>query len=606
MESSVPWHMLRHNAANRYPRRIICFDTEARIHEYKTFERQSFRLAAASYDRMLPGSLDVTDSEQMVFMEPAHLWEWITSKTKPKTRTVCFAHNLAYDLRISDGLRLLPGFGFKLEFITLDSNRCVARFKRGTATLLLCDTASWLPASLERIADRAGIKKVPLPKQSDPETDWTKRCAVDVDITRAAILRILTWLERNNLGNFRLTGPAMAMGAYRHRFLPRCGLLVHKDEDALAAERTAAWAGRCEVWRHGEVAGPLYEWDFRLAYLTVARTASVPVRLRGVTEHMSVPNLRRLSKHRAILCECEISTDVPIVPAKLNGGVGWPIGNFKTTLWDHELLRAADAGAIVSIRRAYVYMRYPALAEWASWLSDCLAPDGLAVDSLERLMLKDWARSLIGRFGARWPIWSKVAKLPESDLRLIPYIDHESGDTGAYLQNGHDWLEKTGMVDAPDAMPAIMGYIMSLSRMRLWDVMQSVGLENVVYCDTDSVVMTEEGHRKLVDIFPNTRPEDLIHKAEHKAGLFLGPRQVRLGTELRVAGLPKNALQRGPRSFEAVVWEGLAEGIRLGHPNEVRVYRRAVQVRGKDRRRRHLADGLTAPFVLTEPVESLS
>lgn len=596
--------MLRHNAANRYPRRIICFDTEARILERKTYERQTFRLAAASYDRILPGSLEPADTERMVFFEPEHLWEWITGKTKPKARTVCFAHNLAYDLRISDGLRLLPRFGFKLEFLTLDSNRCVARFKRGSATLLLCDTSSWLPTTLERVADRVGIKKVPLPDQSANETEWANRCSIDVDITRAAIVRLLVWLERNDLGNFRLTGPAMAMGAYRHRFLPRCGLLVHKDQDALAAERTAAWAGRCEVWRHGEVAGPLHEWDYRLAYLTVAQTASVPVRLRGVVDNMTVPNLRRLSRHRAILCECDVETDTPIVPAKLNGGVGWPVGKFQTTLWDRELLLAASLKARVSIRRAWVYMKYPALSAWASWLLDLLALDGLRPDALERLMLKDWARSLIGRFGARWPQWEKVAKLPESDLQLIPYIVHETGETGAYLQNGHDWLEKTGMVDAPDAMPAIMGYIMSLSRLRLWDAIKVAGEGSLVYCDTDSLVVTDEGHERLLVKYPPGNSEGLIHKATHKAGLFLGPRQVRLGTELRIAGLPKNAIQRGPKSFEAVVWEGLAEGIRLGRPNEVRLTRRAVTVKGGDRRRRHLAGGSTAPFVLSGDKES--
>src|SRR5215472_8899099 len=125
---SRPWHFIRHNKANRYPRRIVCFDTEARIKVTSKFERQTFRLAVASYDQLDSETLEPIQSEQQGFMEPGHLWEWIASKTKSKTRTVVFAHNLSYDMRISDALRILYSLGFELSFLTLDSNRTVARF----------------------------------------------------------------------------------------------------------------------------------------------------------------------------------------------------------------------------------------------------------------------------------------------------------------------------------------------------------------------------------------------------------------------------------------------------------------------------------------------
>jgi hypothetical protein len=241
-------------------------------------------------------------------------------------------------------------------------------------------------------------------------------------------------------------------------------------------------------------------------------------------------------------------------------------------------------------------MRWPALTDWSNWLLSALDTSGLPPDDLMRLMLKDWARSLVGRFGSRWPQWDKVATLPDSKLELLPYLDKETGETGAYLQNGHDWFERSGYVEAPDSMPAVMGYIMAEARCRLWRVIQNVGLENVVYCDTDSIVTNALGNYSLITNWDESGRGNLLCKAEYKRGLFLGPRQIQLNTELRVAGLPKTAIQKGPRSFEAVLWEGLPESIRSGHPSEVRIYRRHVTIKGTDRRRKHLPGGCTVPL----------
>ena len=167
---SRPWHFIRPNEANRYPRRIICFDTEARIRTNTKFERQTFRLAYASYDQLDGQTLEPIKSEQSAFFEPEHLWEWAAGKCKSKSRTIVFAHNLSYDMRISDALRILYGLGFELTFLTLDSNRTVARFKRKGASLILVDLSSWFPATLEKVGGLLGIKKVPLPSQDATET----------------------------------------------------------------------------------------------------------------------------------------------------------------------------------------------------------------------------------------------------------------------------------------------------------------------------------------------------------------------------------------------------------------------------------------------------
>jgi hypothetical protein len=596
--SAVPAHFVRPNEGSRYPRRIAVFDTEAYTHETKRGGRHTFRCAVAGFDVIEPHGGGILKSDGGAFTEPADLWRWIDSKTRAKGRLIVFAHNLAYDLRVGRAFELLPELGYRLEFITLDGSKCVARWRRGNRTIVFTDTMSFLPASLEEIGRRLGIDKLPLPDQAAPMEEWLDRCRVDVWITRAAVLRLLEWLERNDCGNFRLTGPAQSMACYRHRFLQPYTLLAHKDEDALQAERRAAWAGRCEVFRHGQVDEPVHEWDFELAYLHLARSLYLPVRLLGEGQPMSVRQLRALSARRCVLAEVTVSTERPVVPASDDGRILWPVGTFQTTLWDREIVAAYGRGAEITVERSWVYRRWPALTGWADWLLGELGPDGQPAESLERLLLKHWARALVGRFGMRYPLWEKVATLPDSQLELLPYADLDSDEEGAYLQAGTDWFERSGLVDAPDALPAIMGYVMSAARVQLLGLLDYAG-PHVLYCDTDGLIVDGIAHYALAGAGAERfDAAPLRHKGSYPSATLLAPRQLILGDRPRMAGVPRRAVQTADRVFEGQVWEGLAESIRRGKPGEVRVTTRRFNAKGLDRRRRHLPDGRTEPYRL--------
>lgn len=615
----IPAHFVRPNEANRYPRRIVTLDSEARIRETRRGETHRFRCAAGSFDELPAGGGEPLRSQREVFATPEAVWEWVDGLTRARVRTVVFCHNTAYDIRITDGLRLLPMLGWLLEFLTVDGSRCVARYTRhkdgcgrrqtdqeGAAgrcdcgdrrSLTITDLYSFLPTSLEVIGDRLGIAKRPLPKQTDSEATWLARCIDDVTITRAAVLRLLQYLESNDMGSFRLTGAAQAMACFRHRHMDRYSLLAHRDAPVLETERRACWTGRCEAFRWGKIAGPIHEWDFELSYLRLAARTRLPVRLRGEIGPISVQRLRQLAGTRRVLCEIVAAQETPALPSSDGERIRWPTGEFATTVWDQEILAAVDRGATVTVKRAWVYDSRPALARWAQWLLSELAPDGLPADALERIMLKAWARSLIGRFGLRHPVWEKVGRVPGSTLELVPFHDMDSGEQGAHLTVGGDWFERTGLVEAPDSMPAMMGAIMAAARVQLLDALDWVGWDQVLYVDTDSLIVTAAGHRRLLEDGGPPGGGVLRHKGAYSHATIRGPRSLELGDTLRVAGLPRKAVRRTDGRYEAEIWEGLDRSLMRGQPGLVHVTKRIVTVAGQDSRRRHLPDGSTVPFV---------
>lgn len=594
----IPWHFLRQNEGSRYPRRIICLDSEARIERAGNDEVHLFRLAAASFDRLLKGQDEPAKSERTLDFEPEGLWQWITARCTKKERTVLFAQNLGYDLRLTQALRILPSLGWSVKFASLDSNRCILRWEHETRILLMTDSLSWLPKNLEAIGGLIGVRKPPLPSQEADEGAWAARCTSDVEILRAAMLDVLHWLEHNDMGNWRMTGAAQAQAAYRHRFMPGRMLLVHRDEEALAAERRAAWTGRCEAWRHGKQKGPLYELDFELCYLRLAQSERLPVRLISTTGPMSLRKLSSLRGLRRVLCECSVSVLPPLLPTSIDGRMTWPSGQFNTTIWDSEVHLAIENGGSVSIERAWIYVGNTCLKAWADWLLDQLTKPTKETSDVVRLMLKSWARSLIGRFGLRYAGWEHSHTLDEASIQWTPYVDTDSGETGSYVQIGQDVFERGGQHETRDSMPAIMSAIMAAARVQLWQAIEAAGPGNVLYVDTDSLLVNAAGRKALLAPGSPFVAMGLRQKARYSSATISAPRHLKVDGEVRAAGLPRSAMLTGDDTYSAEVWESLTASMRRNTAEHVNVRNRTFKLRAGDRRRRHLPDGSTEPYAV--------
>lgn len=593
----LPAHYVRPNETTRLPRCHVYLDCEARVEAVPKGEVQTFRLAVAAHDcrRSKDGKPKAT--EWAGFGDPEELWRWVSDRCRKRHRTILVAHNLAYDLRVSGAFLHLPALDWELKAVRLDGAQAWAVWRRDGATLTMVDTMAWLPTGLDRIGAMVELHKPELPDDPDDEAAWAGRCVADVVIVREAWRRLLAWIEREDLGNWKPTGAGQAWAAFRHRFYTH-RLLVHDDSGAREAERRAAWTGRCEAWRWGQQrGGPFTEWDMEAAYCRIARDCEVPTRLVGHLTRLPRVGWRVLGRRRAVLARCTVETEVPVVPTLVDGFITWPVGRFESLLWDTELALAEDEGARVAVHEAWVYQRAPALREFASWVLGVLeAPEG-EVDPVERTAVKHWSRALVGRFGARWSSWEEWGDAPFADLSLGTVHDVGAGETFRMLHLGYQLLRDSAERDSPDAMPQVMSWIMAECRRRLWLLLGAVGWEHVVYCDTDSVIVDRAGDERLRSL----GVASLRVKGRWRDLEVLGPRQLVLGHELRASGVPRGARRVGEHEWRGEVWPALGSSIARGEADRVRVTERTVRIEGRDRRREHLAGGLTAPWRVPRP-----
>lgn len=585
-------HYLRHNKVTRVPRAFIYLDSEAHQHESRGAKVQTFRLGVAAHDRRQHHKDGWSQREWGEFHSTGELWDWIDARCQVKGRTVLVAHKLDYDLRITDALRCLVARGWRLIGIRLDTTQAWAHWKHGNRSLIMCDSLSWLPISLEKVGTLVGIGKLALPEWDDSDKAWLARCRRDVEILAEAYRRVIDWVKRDDLGNWKATGAGQAWAAYRHKYMSH-RLLVHDNADARLAEREACYTGRCEAWRWGkQVGGPFVEYDYSTAYARIGKECAVPTQLVGESAALSLEQYDNLAKRRALLSECTITTDVPTVPTRRDGRIVWPVGTFTATLWDTEVQLARENGAHVVIGHTWWYARKPAIAAFCSWCLDVLNESNTDVDPIVRAAVKHWSRALVGRFAARWSEWEVIGKSPVHDVSLGWAQDVSAGERWRMLQLGQVLMRKTAERDSPDAIVSIMSWIMAECRARLWRASVAAGQAEVLYMDTDSLIVTQRGAERLVlagiDGFRRKGVYDTLE--------LLGPRQIVAQGALRASGVARGAVKVGADEWESDVWSQLDTSIAAGEADSVRITPRRLRLRGSDTRRARMPDGTTAPY----------
>lgn len=593
------WHYIKPNETTSVPRRLIFLDTEATRERDPYGQTQSWALAVACFRAQRP---DRKPAETWgIFDDPEMLWKAVDAYVGKSGRTVLWTHNLGYDARIAEMFELLPAMGYTLIAHNLAGKGTWLMWRRGRASLTMVDSASVFPCELIRLGVHLGLPKLPLPPPASRGVGLYSRCWRDVEILRAAVLAYLDWIEREDLGNWQLTGAGQSWATFRHRFMDR-RLLVHDDAEALSAERRAMWTGRCEAYWHGELGFQVvHEWDLSLAYPRIAKDVNVPVRLLGPMPEGYDWRGILTSKTTAFLAEVRVTTDVPVVPTEDDGRILWPTGTFATTLWDVEIVAALDAGASVEVTRGWLYRKAPALKTWAEWVIEQL--DNLAdlQDHWLYIVLKHWARAVIGRFAMTYTKWEEYAHAPTPMVRAHSVYDASTGETFRTVQIGQTMWRDVGVREWSESMPMVTGYVQAVSRVRLWTILRDAPPKSVLYCDTDGVLVTDMHSAAIAEIARAHLDWGLRLKRSWQGFAVWGPRQIRTGESVRVSGVSRHAVRIDKRTFQGEVWETLEGSLHRDHSDRVMVRNREWTIKGVDHRRHGPEIGWTSPHHLPRP-----
>src|SRR6266498_3472847 len=115
-QSTLP-HWIKPNESTRVPLRHVILDTEGRRTRTSGGEVQTWRCAVTEH-------LTAQQNGRWTRVVTEHhdalsLWLCVTAFTRAKRRTILWAHNLSYDMRISGMFTHLPALGWQVRDLRL-------------------------------------------------------------------------------------------------------------------------------------------------------------------------------------------------------------------------------------------------------------------------------------------------------------------------------------------------------------------------------------------------------------------------------------------------------------------------------------------------------
>lgn len=576
-------HWIKLNHQNRIPKRWVVFDTESKSSYDGIIETQTWRTGYAIRWREDLKTGDKAESEN--FGNARSLWEWVTDYCKPHTRTVVFAHNLGYDVRIADILAILPRLGWELEWCNLDRNVSSMTWRGERGTLVFADTWTWLPIPLTTVGKLTGQPKLSMPPCNASDKRWQQYCQRDTEILYRTVKDLIGYIKAEGLGNWQPTGAGMSYATWRHKFMTH-KVLVHDDEDALKAERAAMHTGRAEAWKHGELGHTLWtEVDMRNAYLRIAQECELPVKLKFRTGAINASQYHALCGTYRVLCRVAIDTDTPLVPYHNGDRTIWPVGTFTTWLWDAEMRLLKRPGTTCKIKEAYVYTKAPILKEWADWALDILRPENEGISPVVRTWVKHCSRALIGRLALRTSTWEYYGQNPDGETGISYDVDHRTGEVTRMMTVGSKMFAESARAEGRDSLPQVTGWIMAECRARLWEALDAAGAEHVAHVDTDCVLVDRKGMRALQRATAGRWRTHWQVKASYRELIVYGPRNYRAPSRRVAAGVPRKAVEVAPNTFEGERWLALGSELEDGRTATVTVRSDRWTVACRDPRR---------------------
>jgi hypothetical protein len=508
-------HNLGPNSREDSPRQVIVIDTETTATEYQGDEYHRMHTWCATTVRRTGSHPSRPRQEDADGITAQELAEWIDGQVKSSPPVWCYAHNLSFDLATTRLPVHLTERGWSVTSHNLASDAPWAILRKGSRTLRLVDSGSILPAPLATIAARMGLVKPPLPAAEDPHDLWVARGRADVQITMAALIEVMDWWDKHQLGHWSITGPRTGYNLMRHMCVARPGhdpltlqtgtgrpfmqhgdghVVIDPDPDARAFERATLYQGRREAFRVGRLERGMYtELDMRRAHLTVARTHRLPCR-RGVGfESLDIDTPYLESDNVSIIAKVRLNTDDPRYPVRTRFGIVHPVGEFETVLAGPEIAEARTRGHLQAIGAGYYYRMSYHMQPWANWAESVLADVDHSHPEAAKIAVKGWSRSVPGTWAARTSQTVMTGVSPVAGWHAEHGTMAGTGAPCTIVHLAGTMQLQVRDVDSDDCFPAVLSFIQAHTRVALNRLIDAIPDYRVVTCSTDSILIDGSG-----------------------------------------------------------------------------------------------------------------
>lgn len=525
------------------PKHFIFFDTETyqiKITDDKM--KLPFRLGVMIYIK-LNNKLEIMQRTVIHFKSLDTFYETVLQIAKKKQKLVIMAHNIGFDIRVTN----LPAFfhskGIKTEVPIINERIFIWRIRHNKINIEFLDTANLGVLSVKQLGMAIGHDKGSVQFDDTDDDTLAKYCEKDVEIIEKFTLNYLRFIHTNKLGKFAPTLASQSFIAWRKRFLTTAPI-VHSEETVLQLERQAYHGGRVECFRLGDLPDDNYYYvDINSMYPYIMLSSEVPIRYMSYQENIPVSWLSRRLRDYYIIAYVTIDTGRNVYPLMVNNRLCFPVGIFDTCLHHAELAEAYQHGEIKKIHKIATYEKANIFKSYVEFFYTERLKAKANGDKNWQYIAKLFLNSLYGKFGQSGFNREYLGAYKNESVWRISGKDIDSGE---YQQEicwyGEIYAENRGG-ESYYSCPSIAGAITTNARLLLYKYMVLSGIENVFYCDTDSLIINHKGYENLSEYIDQTKLGYLKLEKRSRIVTIHGNKDYEFGFIKKVKGVSSNAIE---------------------------------------------------------------
>jgi hypothetical protein len=531
------------------------------------------------------------------FTTVKRFWDLVEERARNHTKFYIFAHNAGFDACVLDAFNELPKRGWSLSTAVVESPPVILTWRKDGKCIRFLDTLNWWRTSLEELGKSVDLQKLPMPVESASVEKWNEYNRRDVEIIHRAIHAWWVFLKKYDLGAFSPTLASQAFRAFRHRFM-EYNVLIDNDQRASKLARDSLHGGRTECFRLGWFEGPIITLDINSMYPAVMRDNVFPAVLRSVVKHPTKREMARWAKSYCVTALVDIRTKRPRFAYVQDHYLMFPVGRFTTTLTTVDLKDALAHDEILSCYEMALYEPAPLFQSFVDTIYSLRLEARKAGNDVQVWLLKILMNSLYGKFAQRGSNWEECGKAESSDIKVWKEIDAETREVYDYRQFGGIVQLRSRETESLDSHPAIASHVTAYARALLWNLIQKAGQRNVLYCDTDSLWVNQQGCENLADEINLDSLGKLKIEGTHDWVVLNGPKDYSTPTKQKIKGVKKKGERICYDVYEQDQWSSLSGMIRTGSLDAPTTSRVIKTLKREYKKGRVLSDGRVLPFVI--------
>lgn len=411
----------------------------------------------------------------------------------------------------------------------------VHEFSGGRCTWV--SLSNYLPPDIGQIAKAVNIPYTPGADAGPHGIAWHLDCKSTAVILGEFFRTVMDRFKADDGGHWKSTAAQLSHQTFRRRFYDR-DLVEHREPSAAKMDRDALYGGRAELRYFGSVGrgivapdqwlvkakpfhpavipGPVHKLDIRSQYPAIMRDRTFPVALDRKFGPISIAKLSALCEYRCPIARVVIDTDIPAYPLRLRNvkrtekgfveghtrvqtdylgsQTVFPLGKFTTTLCGPELAMACRRGHVIECLGGWEYRPGKPFEAYATWLINERDQARSSGDECREIMRKLQANSFAGKWASRgggWVVDKNI--IPETRWGEWSAVDFETGDVKNYRAISGIVQRFERDDNEPKGFPSIFAYLTSYGRCQIYEIMEAAGNDNVIWVNTDGIVVTDEG-----------------------------------------------------------------------------------------------------------------